>query len=232
MLFWPPAALPAKRMRARIAGPVGRLDWLPAAIGTLVGIGLTGWICRLWLGDQHGFPYLIAPMGASAVLLFAFPASPLSRPWAVFGGTLVSAIIGIAWGRLVEDPVLAGALAVASAILAMRSARCLHPPGGAVALVAATGGSAIHMAGWSFILFPVALNAGLLVAIAWVVNNMLHHRYPHHVAAPAPASDRPTRADIEAVLGRYDELLDISAEDLDRLIRQIEDEAEVRRARA
>lgn len=216
--------------------PAGRLDWVRAGIGALLGILFTGLICRLWLGTDTALPYLIAPMGASAVLLFAVPASPLAQPWPVIGGNTLSALAGIFCTQVIDDPVFAAAGAIALAIVIMRLARCLHPPGGAVALTAVIGGPAIAAAGWSFALFPVALNSALMLAIAWIFNNGTRHSYPHraaalsgntHGTADPPPQDRVgyTMADIDTVLARYDELLDVSRDDLDLLFRQVEAQA-------
>lgn len=220
----------------RRISPVGRLGWLRASIGALCGIILTGIVCRLWLGTNHGLPVLIAPMGASAVLLFAVPASPLAQPWSIFGGNVLSALAGIGWGMLIHDPVVAAGFAIATAIGLMSLGRCLHPPGGAVALTAVIGGPAITAAGWSFVLVPVALNTAMLLGIGWLFNNATRHNYPHrvekhsrniHDTADPPAQDRVgyTLADIDTVLARYDELLDVSREDLDALFRQVEAQA-------
>jgi CBS domain-containing membrane protein len=46
-------------------------------------------------GDLLTHPLLVAPIGASAVLVFAVPASPLAQPRAVIGGNVVSALVGI-----------------------------------------------------------------------------------------------------------------------------------------
>ncbi len=78
-------------------------------------------------------------MGASTVLLFAVPASPLAQPWSILGGNTIAALIGVGVRMLVPDPMLASAMAGATAILAMLVLRCLHPPSGA--RVALTGGS-------------------------------------------------------------------------------------------
>ena len=83
------------------------------------------------LGSAANIPLLVAPMGASAVLLFAVPASPLAQPWSIIGGNLVSATVGVACASWIADPVGAGALAVALAICAMFALRCVHPPSGA-----------------------------------------------------------------------------------------------------
>ena len=82
-------------------------------------------------------------MGASALLLFAIPSSPLAQPWSIVGGNTVSALIGLLVSRYVPEPAVAAGCAVAFAIAAMSLLRCLHPPGGAAALTAALGGPAV-----------------------------------------------------------------------------------------
>jgi CBS domain-containing membrane protein len=53
----------------------------------------------------QGFnPWFVAPMGASAVLLFAVPASPLAQPWSIIGGNLVAATVGVACARWIPEP--------------------------------------------------------------------------------------------------------------------------------
>jgi len=73
-------------------------------------------------------------MGASSVLLFAVPASPLAQPWSIVGGNFVSALVGIGCAHWIPDPALAATLAVGLAIIAMFQLRCLHPPGGAMGM--------------------------------------------------------------------------------------------------
>lgn len=215
-------------------GPAGRLGSLRACLGALTGIFITAWASHVWLGGNQGLPTLVAPMGASAVLLFAVPASPLAQPWSIIGGNVLSALAGILCAMAIpNDTMLAGAAAVALAIGVMGLCRCLHPPGGAMALTAVIGGPTIATAGFAFAFVPVGLNAVLLVLIGLLFNNVTHHRYPHRVAAPQPnphgtqdpaPQDRVgfTTADIDAVLARYDELLDVSRDDLDLLFRQVE----------
>lgn len=221
------------------SAPAGHLDLVRAGIGAAIGLCTVFLVSRWWLGSAAGLPFLIAPMGASAVLVFAVPASPLARPWAVFGGNVISALVGIACAKLLPGSPFAAPLAGGMAIIAMRACRCLHPPGGAVALTAVIGGAPILAAGWSFALVPVALNCFLLVAVGWILNNASGHSYPHRAAATPPSphgtgdakpSDRAgfTLADIDAVLATYDELLDVSREDLDALFRKVETRAHKR----
>lgn len=212
---------------------------LLACVGAAVGLLATAWFSRLAFGDVN--PWFIAPMGASAVLLFAVPASPLAQPWAIFGGNLVSALIGVSCAILIPDPSAAAAFAVALAIGAMFLLRCLHPPGGAVAFTAVLGGPSVTALGYGFAFSPVAVNSLFLVLAALVFNNLLrHHRYPHQVHAagnshgtadPAP-QDRLgfTRADLEGAIKDYDALLDVSEDDLEQIFHNVELRAYRRRS--
>jgi len=224
------------RMLARAAHrATGRLGWLRGALGALLGIAIAGAAGGLAAALNPGAAWLLAPLGASAVLVFAVPASPLAQPWPVLGGCLLSALTGLGAGALIASPVLAAAVAVAAAIAVMSIARCLHPPGGACALLAALVGPAIAPSGWGALLLTLTLNVAGLIAAAYVWNNLTGHRWPHHLPAPklpAPGDwvARYEPADLDAVLERWDEVLDVSREDLDALFRAVEQEVDRRRA--
>ena len=134
---------------------------------------------HLMLGSSASIPLLVAPMGASAVLLFAVPASPLAQPWSIIGGNLVSATVGVACATWIADPVDAAALAIALAICAMFTLRCVHPPSGAVALTAVLGGPSIHSLGFGFVFEPILIQSFALLAAAIVFHALTGHRYPH-----------------------------------------------------
>jgi CBS domain-containing membrane protein len=87
-----------------------------ACAGSLFGILLVGLISYALLPHEAHTIWLIAPMGASAVLLFAVPSSPLAQPWSIMGGNLWAAFIGVSCAKLVQEPALAAALAIALAI--------------------------------------------------------------------------------------------------------------------
>lgn len=211
----------------------GRLGWLRGATGALLAIGAAALITGILLGDMPAFPWLLAPIGASAVLVFALPASPLAQPWPVIGGDLISVVIGLACAQLIPLPALAAAVAVGAAIAAMSLCRCLHPPGGACALVGALGGPAIAAHGWIGLLLPLALNLVALLVVAWVYNTLTGHPWPHRVQ-PAPPEAPPrwagsyAIADLDAVLEDWDEVLDVSREDLNALFEAVERRAEQR----
>jgi CBS domain-containing membrane protein len=102
---------------------------LRVVLGACLGLLLAGLLSQLTMGS--GQPWLVAPLGASAVLVFGVPASPLAQPWAVVGGNALSALVGIAcMNWLPLPPLAAAAIAVALAIGVMFTLRCLHPPGG------------------------------------------------------------------------------------------------------
>jgi CBS-domain-containing membrane protein len=102
------------------------------AFGAGVAIALLGFLDQL-----ANIGLLIAPLGASATLIWMAPASPLARPKAVIGGSLVSAAIGLACTlSLGMSPLIVG-LSVALAIIAMMTFDVLHAPAGALPVLVA-----------------------------------------------------------------------------------------------
>jgi CBS domain-containing membrane protein len=216
-----------------------------AVAGALVGLFVTAMLSDMLTAGSGIVPLaLVAPMGASAVLLFCVPASPLAQPWSVIGGNTISALIGILCAQTVSHPALAAPLAGACAIFVMFLLRCLHPPSGAVALTAVLGGPAIHAAGFKFAFLPVCLNSTLIVLAALVFNNLTGRRYPHNQksalrtaqqAAHATRDPAPmarlgfTAEDLDAVLARYGQVLDVSRDDLEDILLQTEQRAYARR---
>jgi CBS domain-containing membrane protein len=221
-------------------GLIDRFEKMRACAGALFGLILTGICSYLLIPDSANAVLMIAPMGASAVLLFAVPASPLAQPWSIMGGNIVAAIIGVTCARLIGEPLLAAAIAGSAAIATMFALRCLHPPSGAVALTAVLGGPAIHAMGYDFVLFPVAVNSTLLLLTALFFNNATGRRYPHR-ASPDHASRHETRdaapterlgittEDLDSVLARYNQVLDISRDDLQQILLETEMQAYRRR---
>ena len=215
--FWPPPQGIDLRERVRVA------------CGVAFGLLLAGGLVR-WLGGSAG-PWLVAPLGASAVLVFGLPASPLAQPWPVIGGNTLSALVGIACAQLVPWPAAAAALAGGLAVGLMLMLRCLHPPGGAASLLGVVGG----IGDWRFALVPVMLNSLLLVAAGIAYNHASGRRYPHPQAPAAPepalhdAPERFTDADLDAALAQYNQLLDLPRDDLRGLLEQAEAQAQQRR---
>lgn len=216
---------------------LGRREWLYACIGVWLGIVGTEWAARTLLGVSA--PWFIAPMGASAVLLFAVPASPLAQPWPIVGGNMLAALIGVLVAQWLGHGGLAAAVALALTIGFMVKLRCVHPPGGAVALTAVLGGDAVARLGLEFVLAPVALDSVLLVLIGLVFNTALRRRYPHrqpeHHSLQHTHDLTPNErvgvqpGDLDAILAGRGELLDIDKDDLREIVQQVEQRAYQRR---
>lgn len=207
-------------------------DRLLAALGALAGITitslLTGWAIGR-IGIDLPLPALVAPIGASALLLFVVPTSPLAQPWPIIGGNIVSALVGVLAARAIPYPPLAAGVAMGGAILAMSLLRCLHPPGAAAALVGALGGAAAAASHWLFPILPLALNSLALVATGIAFHRLSGHSYPHRpLVAPEPLLHRD---DIDRALAEAHEAFDISRADLDGLLAAAERHALARRGK-
>jgi CBS domain-containing membrane protein len=206
--------------------PLSGIERLRSALGGFAAIFLVASVSAHFL-EGAGVLVLVASMGASTVILFATPHSPLAQPWPFAGGNLISACVGVTCAQWIPDLWLAAAAAVSLAILAMHLSHTLHPPGGAVALVAVLGGESLRAEGYRFVLEPVGLNVLLMLGSALLINNLLRRgSYP---ARPTPRKDRkhhhddPTplqrlgldRSDLRNALRDVDTYLDISEADLD-----------------
>lgn len=217
--------------------PTGPRERVRSAAGALIGIMATGFLSHAAVGDGSALPVLIAPMGASAVLLFAAPASPLAQPWSILGGNLVAALVGVTAARFVPDPYVAAALAAGVAIALMSALKCLHPPSGAVALTAVLGGPAIHGLGYGFVVWPVLANSALLLGSALLFNNLTGRAYPHVAQTAAGAPQRPrsveedrAASDIDAAIANFGQLLDVERSDLEAILRDAQLRAYSRRS--
>lgn len=176
--------------------------------------------------DQPASFMVVASMGASAVLLFAVPHGALSQPWAVLGGHIISALVGVSCLRLFGPTLLASALAVGLAVAAMSYSRCIHPPGGATALTAVIGGESIQQLGYLYIATPVLLNLSLMLLVALVFNACFHwRRYPAHshfkrsaIVTTLTQSSGLTQEDLSAAIQQHDSFVDITEEGLTELL--------------
>lgn len=219
-----------------IAGATPR-DRLLACIGVLAGMGLASALTRLAVGGDLLQPLLIGPIAASAVLVFAVPTSPLAQPWPVLGGNLVGGLAGAAVALALAtqgwSAPLVAAAAVPAGILAMSLFRCLHPPGGAMALMLALTVLDAGLASVPATLVATTLNVGVLLVVGAAFHRLSGRSYPHR-PEPAPASahgskDPPAAmrnafepGDIDAALASLDQSFDVDRDDLLRLVRQAE----------
>jgi CBS-domain-containing membrane protein len=196
--------------------------WI-SGVGGFGGILMLLYVSHAVLENQ-GALMVVASMGASAVLLFAVPHGALSQPWAVFGGHLISAFIGVSCYLLLGDTMLAAAAAVGLSIGAMYYLHCIHPPGGATALVAVLGGESVTGLGYSFLVTPVLENVLLLLLMAVLLNlPFRHRRYPVALSHPRSGELQMeekaviAHSDLVYALSQIDSFIDVSEQDLVRI---------------
>ncbi|MGZ5611938.1 MAG: HPP family protein [Methylobacter sp.] len=191
---------------------------------------LAGWITQAF-SLNAAYPIVVASMGASAVIVFIVPNSPLAQPWPLVGGQLVSAVIGVHCAQSLNDTVWASACAVGGSVLVMLLLRCLHPPGAATALTPVMAGNSITSLGYGFVLMPVALNVAIMLILAIAINRwLLRHEYPSIVHKTDDKKHQPNTSlplsqhtgileqDVEQALENMDMFMDVSTGDLSKLL--------------
>jgi CBS-domain-containing membrane protein len=144
---------------------------LLAWLGGVIAIGAVA-----GLADALSTLLVLGSFGASCVLIFGFPDSPLSQPRNVVFGHLISSLTGLCFLELFGPTWWAVALAVGTAIALMLLTRTAHAPAGSNPVI-------IFLAqpGWDFILFPTLSGTLILVLVALVYNNATRTaRYPKY----------------------------------------------------
>lgn len=210
-----------------------------SAVGAFFGILAVYWGTRWCFPDgfMHtaGTLIMVTSMGATAVLLFAVPQGALSQPWAVIGGHLLSAFVGVSVQQLFPDQSWTPALAVGLAVGVMHYLRCMHPPGGATALAAVIGGAEIYRLEYFYLLMPILVNVASIMLMAIAFNAFFPwRRYPAHLtrrklAKPAVASERQfelTQEDFSAAMEQLNSYVDITSENLTQLLELAKQHAE------
>ena len=145
------------------------INALLSAIGALIFISFLAFLDRSF----EGMIWLIPPFGASMVLVMAVHESPLAKPKNILIGHILSALSGVTISYLIGDNFLALGIAVALAVFVMIVTDTIHPPAGANPIIVILTGQGI-----SFVLFPVAVGAFMLVVFAYLYNKLLKRNYP------------------------------------------------------
>jgi CBS-domain-containing membrane protein len=162
-----------ERRRGRRVQPHFQLAQIGVtSLGGLLAVGLLA-LLSAWSGQV----LIVAPLGASSVLLFGYPRSPLAQPRNVVLGNTLGGFLGVALVALFGQGPLVLAMAVGLTILLGQQLRCLHPPAGGLAFLAAFLG-----VGWPFLLVPVLSGSLLLVLLAWGFSRWVPGAmpYPRH----------------------------------------------------
>ena len=197
---------------------IGYAEAFRIALGVALGVLITGWLSRWWGGDPDNI-WMVSSLGASAVLLFGMPASPMAQPWPVLAGTIVSALVGALVQMVVPDTAVACALAVGLSVILMVPLRCMHPPGAGFAAYVVLE----HLDGVGLVMFPILFNIATLLLCAVLYNALTGRRYPHpqhslKLGSAAGGLQTFTSADVDAALRHYNQVLDVSRADLEGLL--------------
>lgn len=202
---------------------------LRASFGAAMGIGACS-LLAIWLPHVGALSLaLIAPLGATAVLAFAVPNAPLAQPWSAIMGNILSALATVAVLSLHVGP-WSPTIAVGLAILVMMLARALHPPGGAVALLAALDPEPVLEAGIAFAFVPVGVMTVTLIGAAIIFNRLTGRVYPFRQSRPDSSREAAIRLglpedELGALLRKFNQSANIGVVDLGRLLAAAEQEA-------
>jgi len=209
--------------------------WI-SALGAMLGILSIYWITRSAGIGSTGSLLIVSSMGATAVLLFAVPQGALSQPWAVIGGHLLSAFVGVTCQKLFPSESWTPALAVGLAVGVMHYSRCIHPPGGATSMAAVIGGEEIHAVGYHYMLMPILINVAAILLMAIVFNGLFNwRRYPAHLnrrireskqTQPAERQFELTQEDFSAAMEQLNSYVDVTTESLTELLELAKQHAE------
>ena len=126
---------------------------LLGALGATLGI-----VLLQVLSETSNIALLVAPFGATFVLVFALPESPLVKPRNIIGGYLIATIIGITFYQLMGNNPLSLGLAFGLSFVLMQLTKTLHPPAGSVPLLIM-----FSEIDWSFVISPILLGVILIL---------------------------------------------------------------------
>jgi len=158
---------------------VKRLVWV--SVGAVVALGLA-----LLATKPPTTPLLLASLGGSTIFLFGLTGTPAAQPRALFGGHLISALIGVICYQLFEDALWVYLLAEVITLSILLLTRTVHPPAGANPLIMIQA----H-AGFGHLIVVVLVSVSILAIVAAIWSRLtpgkaLH--YPVKWNEPSPQS--------------------------------------------
>lgn len=155
--------------------------WVQAVIAG-VGAGLV--IALLAFMQQWQQLWLVAPFGATAVILFALPDSPLGKAKNVIVGHLLAAVIGLIFVHAFGLTVWSLAVSVGLTIGLMVLLNITHPPAGATTLLIM-----LTAPDWWFLFNPVLSGSVLMVVVAHYYHQSHRKGHQHLIKRKAAAAN-------------------------------------------
>ncbi|MBH0059199.1 HPP family protein [Pseudoalteromonas sp. SWXJZ94C] len=143
-----------------------------AGIFSALVLGFLAWLSNV--GD-YGL-WLMAPFGATAVLVFGISDSPLAQPKNVIVGHLITAFVGVVFVTYIGDSSVSIALAVGIAITLMMLTKTVHPAAGANPILIIVSGQS-----WDFLIMPVLVGTVFIVicgfAAKWLLTFSISNKH-------------------------------------------------------
>ncbi|TVO36744.1 HPP family protein [Vibrio algivorus] len=182
---------------------------------------------------------LIGSMGASSVILFALPSSPLAKPWPFLVGHIMSACIGLVLSFFIADLALLAATAIACVLMMMYILECMHPPAAATALVPVLASQ--HSEVGADILLPICLNVLVFFIASQLLSRLILKKrwlkpatnydpvHLHHDQTPLKRLGLQAD-DLRQAINSFDSVLAVSQEELETIYQQAQKLAYQRRS--
>ncbi len=123
--------------------------------------------------DDYDASLLIAPFGASCVILYTVPHSPFARVKALIGGHMLAAFIAITLHTFCGSSGIIAAIAVSTSLVAMLFTDTVHPPASATAFSLIFADPLVQDMGYFFLLIPCLLGTSIM----WFTAYFFHKFY-------------------------------------------------------
>lgn len=136
-----------------------------AGIGASIAIGALSYFDHSF----YNLALLMAPFGATTVLVFGVPDSPLAQPKNVILGHLLTAFVGVFFVQFIGVTPISLALATGIAVTLMLVTKTTHPPAGANPILIMLSGQS-----WGFLFTPVLIGAVIIVLIGKTMKQLRH----------------------------------------------------------
>ena len=180
-----PAELPQKTLQLLydrlIAGKAKKYSGrgiLLSSLGIFAGFCALCYVSKYMVASSYfsrfhdlGAPFFLGSFGTLSILVFGQASSINIRIWNVVMGHLIGASCGLLCAKLFGYSTLAKAAAMTSTLAAMLWTGAVHPPGGAIALLAVSDIRLQHFQHW-YILYPALFGAFILYVVGFLTNRL------------------------------------------------------------
>ena len=136
---------------------------LLGVLGATIGI-----IALQFITNVSGVELVAASFGATFVLIFAIPDSPVVKPRNIIGGYLISTSIALLVFEFIGNDPFSLGLAFGLSFVFMQLTKTLHPPAGSIPLLIL-----FVPPDWKFVLTPILVGVILILVYSKFYNFIL-----------------------------------------------------------